>query len=268
MAIGSVKQPGLPAVLHAAHGRGHGGASHSRPLFGNQSFQRKLDDPIAVSHNASMQDRRQDRREIGDTSGNAHILTLAAAVCLATLVALWVLTAVLWYKLPDRIPVDFDPQGAPIRLASRDSSPNWFILPAMMTGVTAFLVGFLQLVKHLVRRQPYWGIPRRKRALGIRLPDKARVRAMRPLEVVFWAIPIPMSILMMYVLWRLFAVFTRISKAPPTLRPFAVAAVLAILTVVGLAAYGALAFRSIYLAEIRRAESEAAGSKVREAPGR
>lgn len=99
-------------------------------------------------------------------------------VTLLAMLSVWVLAAVAWPELPERIPVHFDIGGRADRWVAK-SAVWWFLLPALATAVGLLLA--LALPRWMVAmarsNSPWLGVPDKRRFAA--LPVEARERAIR-----------------------------------------------------------------------------------------
>jgi uncharacterized membrane protein len=97
-----------------------------------------------------------------------------AGIVVAALAGLWAYAAATFQSLPARYPVHFDGAGHPNGWAT-DSSPEWFLLPAIATLVTAFTVAMALLMPRMPMK--YVNIPRKECFLA--LPEASRAEVLR-----------------------------------------------------------------------------------------
>lgn len=169
----------------------------------------------------------------------------ALVASILTLAALWVLAVVVWPELPDRFPVHFNIRGEPDRFARKDLA-NWYMLPLIGAGMTAFLLGLTFAIRPLARGEAKsLSVPRKKDF--VRLPPEARARALMPLWALLWGTPAPMNLIFVYIVWGTYSVAT---KRPATLSmtPMIVALVL----VFAWTAVGIIALRQAIIDEVKK----------------
>ncbi len=128
----------------------------------------------------------------------------AAAASVVALSGIWILAAVLWPELPERIPLHFAAHGTPDRWGEA-TALNWFLLPGVATAMAPFFALVERLAPLLARRRPgLLNVPRRKEFVA--LPVDARVRALRPVSALLWGTPAPITGIFTYALWITHAV--------------------------------------------------------------
>ncbi len=142
---------------------------------------------------------------------------VAIAALVISLIALWVLAALLWPRLPERIPMHFDFSGVPDRWEAR-SATNWFLLPALATVFTAFLAATGASIPWMLRRFPHLvNVPRKAELLA--LPEDARRRALSPtIDMMLWVAAI-INAMMANILYGSWMVGTGAWKTLPAIWP-------------------------------------------------
>ncbi len=116
------------------------------------------------------------------------------------MLAVWAVALEAWPALPERIPMHFDAAGRPDGWVAK-SVFAWFSLPALATAMGLGLGVLLpRWTLHLARRgSPYLNLPHKERFL--RLPEAARMRAMRPTATGLAAIAVLLQGLFGTILW-------------------------------------------------------------------
>lgn len=143
-----------------------------------------IDIVILPGCNTSMQEDSDDLGPGSETSvaGTAKPALATAAASLAALVALWIVSVLLWPDLPGNGPTAWR-----------------FLLPALATLGTASCAGANMLAGRLARRRPgRLCVPRKKDFL--KLPQEARVRVVRHMEPAVWTIAVVVNALFIYFL--------------------------------------------------------------------
>lgn len=127
-----------------------------------------------------------------------YLVTIGTVAGVLSLAAVWIVAAVIWPKLPERIPVHFGLDGAPDRFGDK-SVGNWYGLPAVVTAFALFFFGIERLVLLLARRRPgSVNVPRKKEFVA--LPEGARVRAFRPMTALMRGTLAPVALVFTFIL--------------------------------------------------------------------
>lgn len=138
-------------------------------------------------------------------------LILCASIL--SLAGVWLLAFGLWPSLPERLPMHFNAQGLPDRIAPR-CIWSWFPLPILSTGMTAFMLGIGAAVLSLsVRRPDMVNIPSKEKFLA--LGPEARTRVLEPLRAMLFGMPLVVNLIFCYVLLGIYAVATETMRVLP-----------------------------------------------------
>ena len=142
-------------------------------------------------------------RPQGWAGRSGSLIRCGTAATILALLAVWILAAAIWPRLPESIPVHFGPGGLPDRWGARSAS-QWFVLPAIPTAMAVLLAAADALVRFLARYRPLLvNVPRKKEFAA--LPEEARLQALLPVRALCWGAAAPVAVMFGYILWATYA---------------------------------------------------------------